>query len=292
MQTGNGTGYNMAKSVNEKREILGSLGACPEDLDPLLEYTASAFANKGELSGNRYLERWKPVFAASKTNSAAVAINRYLVRKDFDITFVAPELVRMELYESFAGKIPIIIAEESSDFENIIMSVVFKNNPSDHMRANIKNTGAYFAHGAFNSFIVLSSKPYSNVPATSIGYDDVLWLQKSMTIRKHHEYTHYYTKRAYGVSRNNLHDELIADFCGIWAAFSKYEANYFMKFLDQGRFRVYTENMSTNAANVLMKLAEIASLRVEQWSASSEFLQLSEEKRIDCLCDKELLDFV
>lgn len=57
------------------------------------------------------------------------------------------------------------------------------------------------------------------------------WRRLSITIRLEHECTHYFTYRVLGSMRNNLLDELIADYQGIVSAIGKYRADWFLRFM-------------------------------------------------------------
>lgn len=80
-------------------------------------------------------------------------------------------------------------------------------------------------------FIILSSGPYSAVPAADMGLDDDTWRLRSLEIRRAHECTHYLTHRAFGRMRNNLLDELIADFAGLLQVDGAYDAPLALRFL-------------------------------------------------------------
>jgi len=277
----------MNLSTIEKKSALRMLGAKEEDMDSLLEYTNNAFSQRHDSGYNGILHRWSSLFSAAREHGAAYAINKHLVSGDKIITFDEPDTVEVELCESIAGMIPVITAGSVSDFESLVIGTVYRGKPYPH----IKNQGASFAYGERNRFIILSRKPYSNMSAETMGLDESLWQEKSMAIRKAHECAHYYTKRYYGTSRNNLHDELIADFCGIWAAFSRYDANLFMQFLDQGRISIYIEKLSNSGGAVVKELAMRVAEWVESWSISNDFKNLNETQRIDFLCRKELLGY-
>ena len=99
-----------------------------------------------------------------------------------------------------------------------------------------------------DSFILLSDSPYSGVPARELGLGEAAWRNASRIIRLEHEATHYVTKRLCGSMRNNAFDELIADYCGLVAAFGRFDAGLFRRFMDvgsgarngaEGRIRVY-----------------------------------------------------
>jgi hypothetical protein len=83
-------------------------------------------------------------------------------------------------------------------------------------------------------FIVLSTGAYSAVDAGALGLDAVDWLEKSLVVRRDHECTHYFTLRVLGAMRNNLLDELIADYVGLVGAFGRYVPRAAMLFLGVG----------------------------------------------------------
>ena len=78
-------------------------------------------------------------------------------------------------------------------------------------------------------FLILSTGPYSNVAAREVGLSDSRWRETSTAIRLEHECTHYFTLRVFGSMRNNLLDELIADFMGITAADGRYRSDWFLR---------------------------------------------------------------
>ena len=277
----------MALTVDERKKILCELGADSHDLEALLAYTENVFSYNPTLGDDGFLIRWQQLRSSANENGTAYTINHHLVRSDLQIDFKAPDMLKIEIYDSFAGKIPIISTYLDDDFECLVQNIIFKDKLYPHLKAQ----GAQFAHSKNNRFIILSHKPYSNTPAESMGLDGVIWREKSYMIRKYHECTHLYTRQNFGSAKNNLHDELIADFCGIWAAFSHYRADYFVKFLSQGRLKIYTEGLSPVGSAVVEKLAYIAAVWIEEWSRSDSFSCLSKTERIDFLCKKELLSY-
>jgi hypothetical protein len=88
----------------------------------------------------------------------------------------------------------------------------------------------------------VSDGPYSNVSACEMGLPEQEWRRTSTTIRLEHECTHYFTLRVFGSMRNNILDELIADYAGITAA-GRYRADWFMRFmgLELEAFPAYRE---------------------------------------------------
>jgi hypothetical protein len=88
-------------------------------------------------------------------------------------------------------------------------------------------------------FILLSDGPYSAVPAAGLGLPEEEWRELSLVLRRDHECAHYLTRRIFGSMRNNLHDELIADYAGITAAAGRYRADWFLRFLGLEDFPAY-----------------------------------------------------
>ncbi len=254
----------------ERINALKRLGAADGDYDALLEYTTNAFRPRSRGDADAGPDELSPKWDG-------------IWRQAQELCKTPP---RLEMFPSAAGTIPIIYPECEADFEVLLREIVYKNKEMPDTR----NMGAQFVFGRTVRFIILSAKPYSGVPASFFDLNESEWLQKSMTIRKHHECAHYYTKRFLGSSRNNLHDELIADFCGLYAAFGEYRADWFMRFYDN-RAAIYTRGLSDVAAEVIRAVALAASKGVELWSKTREFESLDEIGRIEYLTAKELLEY-
>ena len=254
--------------TDEKRiAALYELGAAEADIADLLGYVRNAFKQSPDPWDDDTSPAWDNMWEK---------IQGLCVRK--------PQL---EMYESAAGLIPIVYPADVADFHTLLREIVYKNKEMPPT----ENMGAQFLHGKTLRFIILSDKPYSGIPAASLGLDEALWREKSLLIRKMHECSHYYTKRYLGSARNNLHDELIADFCGLFAAFGQYEPAHFIRFFT-ARAVIYTGDLSAAAAQVVSRLAQLAASGVEAWSKSDEFIRLSEVERIECLAARELLTYV
>ena len=155
---------------------------------------------------------------------------------------------------------------------------------------NISTTGASFISGKTTRFIILSAKPYSNVPASELGLtDEAEWTERSMQLRRGHECTHYFTKQTYGITNNILHDEIIADFMGIYETFGFYRAEWFLRFMglikgSGGRFIFYTKDLPENVRNAVSELAELCANSLEKWSLSDEFASMTAAERIKYMC--------
>jgi len=251
----------------KRRQALYTLGATDEDMEALLAYTSNAFLPRQDTGSDELPAGWGAMWDRVQS--------------------VCSSLPRLEIFESVAGPIPVVYPASTDDFEKLLHEIVFKGKDVP----NIEKRGAQFVFGKTQRFIILTDKPYSGVPAKEMGLSEDEWLEKSMIIRKNHECAHYYTKRFLGSSKNHLHDELIADFNGLYAAFGEYRSFWFMHFFGI-RFDIYVEGMSDTAASVIRELAAVAATGVEKWTKTKGFTQLDEAGRIEYLAGKELLTYV
>jgi hypothetical protein len=187
------------------------------------------------------------------------------------LELTALESIQLEVTESIAGKIPTLTISNKEDFVKIIQSLLHKNNPveipssmgaalinginnwkklntikSNWLANNpLGNWNTEFSNVIQNKslykdkLIVLSTKPYSNVPASQLGLSDNLWISYSISIRKEHEFTHLYTLKRYGLASNNLHDELIADYIGIIKTIGYYDKAWMLNFMGLEEYPKY-----------------------------------------------------
>ncbi len=267
-------------------EIIRKYNLSDEDKQNYLDYVANRFeCNKITADPDySFLERWHLILQFSQENSVAEALNRFVSSK-YPVEYKKPDELRIEIYPSFAGEIPIIYVPDTDDFENFVTNTIYKGIRPEH----IAKTGASFAFGKTTRFIILSAKPYSNVKASELGLGDEDWIHKSILIRREHECTHYYTKQFFGISRNSLHDELIADFFGIYEAFGFYKASYFMHFIGAkgnsgDRLKVYTKGLTQDVFEAVRETAVRTADILERWSVSDEFLKMTRSQRVDYLC--------
>jgi hypothetical protein len=79
--------------------------------------------------------------------------------------------------------------------------------------------------------VLLSHRYYSNVSPETFGLESAEWRDKSLILRRAHEVAHYMTQRFYHTAKNDIHDEVIADFMGLTAAFKEYDPVKFLTFL-------------------------------------------------------------
>lgn len=272
-------------SLNEKESLL------------LENYVKTAFPEKKltcqlKKKSGESLSFWEKIIGFGNISSAGYAINTFVCPKR-PVSFTCPEGVRIELYSSFAGMIPTIYVDAPQDFEQLVTNIVYKGQAPK----NLSQTGAMFVFGKTTRLIILSAKPYSNVPAEEMGLTATEWAWKSMIIRREHEITHYYTKQVFGVSRQHLYDELIADFFGLYEAFGFYRAKWFQQFMGivgpgEGRLRFYVSEFSPRLFQAVQEIARLASEGLERYSLSEEFRTMGREQRLVHLCEMGLLTMV
>lgn len=280
-------------------ETLRSL--CPNDsvYEELLDYTKNKFNVENEIPESipdePFISIWSRIIGRTENEDIQMVINEEIPHGDQDVVLQEPESVKMEIYNSVAGNIPIIYVKHEDDFYELVTKIINKGK----VMPNLKTTGASFAFGKNNKFIVLSNKPYSNIPANEIGLSEDVWKDYSMIIRREHESTHYFTKRFLGSSSQNLHDELVADFAGMYCAANEFPALWFLKGMGidkypepqkAGRFEVYTTGLSEDAKKVLKGIIVKVAHNVEEWAKKDEVKNMSRNERIIFLCKNSLMD--
>jgi hypothetical protein len=177
------------------------------------------------------------------------------------LTFNAPERCRICIHPTPAGRIPLLIAADRDDFVALVRALTKRNEPA----AIPESMGACMVAGYNNwhrvrtlratgdpdwmsrkedyqdRFILLSEGPYSGVSAEAMGLPDPEWRRLSLIIRREHECAHYFTRRVFSSMRNHPLDELIADYCGIYAATGSFRADWFLRFIGLENFPEYRE---------------------------------------------------
>ncbi len=279
--------------------VLEALGASEQSKSEVKAYMENKFHTENEIpkviEDEDFIVAWKRIIDRVKEEGVEKAFNENIPHGDEEIKLESPDKIKLEIYNSVAGNIPIIYARDENDFYELVTKIIHKG----RYNPNIKKTGASFAFGAKNKFIILSNKPYSNVPAHRLGLSDDRWRELSVIIRREHECTHYFTKRFLGSSRNNLHDELVADFAGIYCATGTFYADWFLigmgieegtGDISKGRFPVYTTELSEESKNILRKITIKAAQNVEKWVKTPEAEKMSRDEKILFLCKNSLLE--
>lgn len=258
-----------------------------EEQTVFTEYTRNHFDNAEEITENNFafLAMWEKIVSYAKIFGADKAINQKICPKR-PVSWSSPDTLEIRIYDSFAGKIPIISVRDTADFEQLVTNIAYKGIHPD----GIEKTGASFISGKTTRFIILSEKPYSNVPASELGLsDETDWCEKSLLLRQAHECTHYFTKQTYGISNNILHDEIMADFIGMYEVFGFYKAEWFLKFMgiiegSGSRLMFYTKNLSENVRKAVSELAVLSADGLERWSMTDSFKSMSTSERIKQMC--------
>jgi len=178
------------------------------------------------------------------------------------------DLLSLQVEESIAGAIPVLIARHRNDFVHLVRVLTARNEPEAVPEA----MGACLVKGLVNwdrvgaarrrfeealgraataeewaaemasrirphkelwqdRLILLSDGPYSAVPAAEVGLDPATWRERSLALRLAHECFHCLTLRRHGRIRSHLLDELLADYVGSLAAFGSYDARRALRFL-------------------------------------------------------------
>jgi len=240
---------------------------------------------------------------------AAVKKGRFPEQLDTGPSFVSPESLKLFVHKSPAGSIGVLLAGERQDFVTLVQALLHKNEPAPVP----DSLGAFMVSGYNNwnriksyrkqwmkeqnnagddfswmlefeqlkkkkelyqdRFIILSSGPYSDIPAADLGLEPEVWREKSVTLRLEHECTHYFSRRVFSSMRKNIWDEILADYMGIRAARGSYSAEWFLKFLGLegypdyrpgGRFVKYLPgDISPEAFKVLQKMTWKAAWNLE-----------------------------
>lgn len=221
-----------------------------------------------------------------------------------------PEGLQLHIHPSLAGPIPVLIPACREDFVVLVQALTMRNEPKpvpDSMGAcivagfnNWDRVRTYRQHwqeqhpeldperdwsaefqrliprkGLYQDrFILLSLGPYSNVSASQLGLEEQEWLSLSLKIRLEHESTHYLTRRLLGSMRNNVLDELIADYRGLVAALGHFRADWFLHFVGLENYPHYREGgrlqnyrgqppLSDEAFQVLQAMVKAAAEHLE-----------------------------
>ena len=179
------------------------------------------------------------------------------------LNLVEEERLELFLTSSAAGRLPVLLARNRSDFINLVRALAYRNEPAevpesmgslilagynnwDRLRSYREqwerehptdswqdefSTIASKKELYQDKFILLSDSPYSGVKAESLGMDEDGWKELSYKIRLGHELCHYFCKRVLLSMRNNALDELLADYCGIVNARGSFLSDWLLRFL-------------------------------------------------------------
>ena len=146
---------------------------------------------------------------------------------------VATDGVKVYLHPTPAGQLPILECEDDGDFIYLMQNVAYRG----QLRPVPDSQGAVF--NKRHNIVLLSHRNYSGIPAELFGLELSDWRRKSLVLRREHEAAHYMTQRFYHSAKNEIHDEIIADFMGLTAAFGDYDPRKFAAFIGLDAYPKY-----------------------------------------------------
>ena len=187
---------------------------------------------------------------------------------------------RLESVQTPVGRVDVLILGEREDFVHALRALAYRCEPAEipdavgastvrglinwekirahrqrYLDAGGTDWGAEFKRftaekkNYLDTLILLSSGPYSALPAQALGLTEEAWREKSLMIRKYHELTHFVSRSLYPGNIDAIRDEVIADRVGLLAAFGRYDPELARQFLgirdgsfhDGGRLSHYAE---------------------------------------------------
>lgn len=249
----------------QRAQILAQFGASPEECVELLRYNENRFHVPvvGDMAlpppDESFVLQWSRWAGEVERAGTLRAIYPWIPQFQFsireDVTPVfdcadglqleRPDQVTLRLHSSAAGRIPVLTAATRADFVSLTRALAHKGEPvpipismgavmisglgipSSSEGSDRHGTAALAPH----RIILLGCGPYSGVAAESLGLTTDAWLKLSHAIRLEHECAHYFTRSVFGSMRNRMHDEIVADYCGIVGATGVYNAQWALQFL-------------------------------------------------------------
>jgi hypothetical protein len=183
------------------------------------------------------------------------------------------EKLELFLAASPAGRLPVILIHNRSDFIALVRALAFKNEPEevpdsmgslvvagynnwDRLRSYRERWEQANPGGNWqeefkriaaqkelyqDKFMILSNNPYSGVRAAKLAVNEEQWKELSFKIRLGHELCHYFCRRVLLVMRSNAFDELLADYCGIVYATGCYRSDWLLCFMGLEQLPVYRD---------------------------------------------------
>ena len=290
-------------SLSFRKQVLTTLGAENSTLEELLQYNDHPFSSHTlkfplsfPLPSEAHISTWETYLKEASRGKVFDVLQNKLVQLNFPIRkgisqseayravtrrgispetvteatgliLEEPEKIQLIIYNSLAGKIPVIIVDNRHDFVSMVRALTRKNEPvtipssmGACMIAGYNNWDrirrireAWEAESPFNRgeshwqkkfkeiipykelyqdrFMLLSTGYYSAVSPSEFGLTKEKWKKISLIIRLEHECTHYLTRRLFSAMQNNVYDELLADFMGIVSAIGEYRADWFLRFM-------------------------------------------------------------
>lgn len=220
------------------------------------------------------------------------------------LKLTAPTNLRLEIQAHAVGPLPVISTNQREDFVTLVRALVGRSEPLpigdsvnaqfvsgmvnwDRMRryqqeflarpginpvvwpAEMKRVASYEKWRFQDCFLILCDAAYSGTTAAQMEAQltDRQWLDASSTLRREHEFVHYFTNRLFGLSRLHLLDELACDWQGLVQSLGEFRGEWLLTFLGLrpdgtirtgARLTTYTGDLEGNALETLCKITVAA----------------------------------
>ena len=184
------------------------------------------------------------------------------------------EAVTSWLEKTPAGGIPVVYARSRASFGRAVNALSPGGDSADiSPSVNAFTIKAKHPDLPGHRVIILNRSGYSALSEKELGMEEEEWLEKSMTLRLHHEICHYFSLRVLGGMRNHLLDEIAADCVGQLAAFGTFKAPLQKLFfgisqggvLSGGRFFFYVKKLREDAVGAVLEETEAALSNLESY---------------------------
>lgn len=335
--------FNLDNDLTNRVKVLKALGANASETEELLAYNQNRFNHERDwelpLPDEPHVATWENYQKKAETKGILSVLQSQLTQLQFPIeagisnteayqaatrrgflvesegfSLEQPDALQLIIYQTPAGKIPLLFSGARADFISLVQALTKKNEPvpiPESMGAQI--VSGYNNWGRIreyrrewenlnpasnwedefqrlipqkelyqDTFVILSDNEYSKVPAADLGLEPSRWRQLSLVIRREHECTHYLTRRLFGSMRNNILDELIADYAGIVKAFGGYQADVFLRFIGLENFPQFRQggrienyrgdpSLSDGAFEILKQLVVTAAHNLERFEKNQHF---------------------
>lgn len=291
-----------------REDVLRNCGATAAEVDELLGYTENVF-DHGQayvpypLEDEPFAKTWAYYAAEAEQGGVFQVLKEKLIQLQFPIqdgisqstdyqlatrrgylteggcpglSLERPDALRLLLYPTPAGRVPVLIATHRPDFIRLVQALTRHNEPQvipasmgacmvtgynnwariRAIKLQWKARHPHATEGDWNQefrriipqkalyqdrFILLSDGPYSAVSADALGLTDASWRATSLKIRLEHECTHYFTRRVLGAMQNALFDELLADYMGLVVACGRFRASWLLRFMGLEEYPQYRD---------------------------------------------------
>jgi len=182
-----------------------------------------------------------------------------------------PEQCHIRIHPTWAGRLPVVQTACRADFISLVRAFSHRNEPVDvpesigaciiagynnwsrfhRLREKwlLMNPDSVFSmscvsdskHLYQDRFMILSESWYSGASPEKLQLSDAEWRRISLAIRQEHESAHYWTRRVLSSMRNQVIDEIIADYCGLVSAIGHFRGDWLLTFFGLENYPQYRE---------------------------------------------------